>query len=245
MKRFAILFGIILALGSVAPLQAAGAPSSVPNAGILPANGTAYGRSYGAWSGAWWQYVLAQPTASNPLLDSTGAGCGSGQSGPVFFLTGAFGSGAVTRDDCIVGRGKALFFPLLNGFDVHVPGDGLDTAQQVWDDLHVTIGFGPFFELHATIDGVPVKGLDPATTPYRTCAGPVSGCAASFSVTFPEDNLFGVPAGTYAPAVADGFYLLLAPLSPGPHTVTFGGSGTFGGSAFSQDITYLLVVSAS
>ena len=34
------------------------------------------------------------------------------------------------------------------------------------------------------------------------------------------DNLFGLPAGTYAPAVADGFYLLLPPLPPGAHTIT-------------------------
>ena len=60
-----------------------------------------------------------------------------------------------------------------------------------------------------------------------------------FSLLLPDDNLFGLPAGAYAPAVADGYYLLLAPLPPGPHTITFGGTD---GTGFSQDITYHITV---
>jgi hypothetical protein len=44
--------------------------------------------------------------------------------------------------------------------------------------------------------------------------------------------------------VADGAYLLVAPLPPGQHTIRFGGTGFFGGD-FSQDITYHLTVSAT
>jgi hypothetical protein len=92
---------------------------------------------------------------------------------------------------------------------------------------------------------VAVSNLDPAaSTPYRACAGPVSRCSApSFSVTLPDGNLFGLAAGTYKPAVADGAYLLLAPLTPGVHTITFGGTGSLGGKPFSQKITYNLHVS--
>jgi hypothetical protein len=66
-------------------------------------------------------------------------------------------------------------------------------------------------------------------------------------LTFPANNIFSfigvpLPAGTYAPAVADGFYLLLAPLPPGAHTIRFGGQGLFNGGGFSQDITYHLAV---
>jgi hypothetical protein len=61
---------------------------------------------------------------------------------------------------------------------------------------------------------------------------------------FVADNFFGIPAGTYAPAVADGVYLLLAPLTPGPHTISFGGTAFSFGSSFSQDITYHLTVSS-
>src|SRR5215813_7556411 len=208
---------------------------SNPNPGILPPVGAAFGRTYGAWSAAWWQYVLLQPASSNPLTDPTGANCRTGQSGPVFFLVGTNGSGSAIRTACTVQPGKALFFPLVNAFDVHVPGDGLDTPQLIWNDLHNMVGFGPFSELHASIDGRAVSdlNLDLSKDIYRACAGPMAGCAAPFSLTFPADNFFGLTAGTYAPAVDDGVYLLVAPLTSGLHTISFGGTGVFGGKPFS------------
>lgn len=251
--RMSLALSLIAALLLALPMHGARADGN-PNPGILPPNSHAYGKTYGGWSAAWWQYVEAQPTSSNPLNDPTGASCGVDQSGPVFFLVGANGSGAATRDDCTVPAGKALFFPLVNSFDVHVACtpqtasvcDSNDTPQKIWDDLEITNGVS-ISALHASIDGVPVSNLDPASTPYRACAGPVARCSApSFSLTFPADNFFapGLPAGTYGPAVADGVYLLLAPLTPGVYTITFGGTGFSFGSQFSQDITYHLVVSA-
>src|SRR3954468_6173405 len=222
--------------GGAAPASAASAdPRVIPNVA----------KAYDVLSVAWWKYVLAQPVASNPLTDDTGARCAIAQAGPVFFIGGDFnGNNApITRDQCRVPAGRALFFPLVNVVDAHVPGlDTQDTAQAIWDDLQITAGFR-VTSLHASVDGVPIGNLDPATSPYRGCAGPVPACApTSFSVRLPAGNLFGIDAGTYAPAVADGFYLLLAPLRPGLHTVTFGGEGQDLGSDFSQDITYRLLV---
>jgi hypothetical protein len=200
-------------------------------------------RLYDHLSVAWWQYVLAQPAAANPLFDETGAGCRTGQSGLVFVLVGTTG-GTATRDQCTVPAGRLLFFPLVNAFDVHVAGDGLDTPELVWKDFTTdNLGFR-VDSMHASVDGVPVRNLDPASSPFRGCAGPASlapGCARPFTLTFPAENLFDLPAGRYAPTVADGFYLLLAPLRPGPHTITFGGSGNLGGP-FTTDTTYHLRV---
>lgn len=136
---------------------------------------------------------------------------------------------------------KVLFFPLMNAFDVHTPGDGLDTPAKIYEDF---LSFGFHSDtLRASVDGVPISGLDPNTTSFRACAAPVTGCVPRwFSLTFPADNLFGLPPGTYKPAVQDGYYLLLAPLSPGLHTIEFGGTGTFAGAAADQDITYRLRV---
>jgi hypothetical protein len=52
-------------------------------------------------------------------------------------------------------------------------------------------------------------------------------------------------ASTYTPAVADGAYLMLTPLTPGAHMITFGGTESLnGGPPFMQDITYNLIVSS-
>lgn len=200
----------------------------------------AFGKLYDALSVAWWKYALEQPEASSPLLDETGERCAEGQSGPVFFLVGAAGTAERTRDECTVPAGKLLFFPLVNAFDVHVPPDGLDTPELVWDDFLVTLGFR-VDTIYARVDGVPIRNLDVPTSPYRGCAAPVPGCVRPFSLDLPAGNIFQLPAGRYAPAVADGFYLLLAPLRPGRHTIEFGGTGYLGG-AFAQDITYHLRV---
>jgi hypothetical protein len=163
---------------------------------ITPDNAQAVtGMTYGEWSAVWWQYVLSPPVSdpNNPLLDPTGAGCAVAQSrsSPVFFLVGTAGTGAVTRDECTVPAGKVRFFPLVNAFDVHVPGDGLDTPELVRQDLLAL--FGPTTELHASIDGVPV-GVD--LFAFDACAGGDPDCASAFSLTLPGNNPFvGSPAG--------------------------------------------------
>ena len=60
----------------------------------------------------WWRWALAQPRASNPVADSTGASCTVGQEGAVWFLAGTPG-GSATRA-CAVPSQRALFFPVLN-----------------------------------------------------------------------------------------------------------------------------------
>ena len=234
--RFLAAMVVVVALG--APATAASPPTKSHMMRVVPP----VGPLYDVLSAAWWKYAVAQPVASNPLADTTsGAGCRVGQSGPVFFLVGAFGPGTAVRDDCVVPANKFLFFPLLNVIDVHVPGDGLDTPELVWADL-LSFGFRAD-TLHARVDGVRVRNLRPSKTPYTGCAGPVKGCfPRSFSIVLPVENVFGIPAGKYSPAVADGFYLLLPPLKPGSHTITFGGTGTFANQDLTQDITYRLRV---
>jgi hypothetical protein len=250
--RTGLAISFIAALALAVPVHSAQAASMSALSIVPPATAqTVTGNTYGAWSAAWWRYVALQPAATNPVVDTKGVNCGVGQlsTSPVFFLVGSFGSDPVTRT-CTVPAGKALFFPLINTADVHTPGDSTPTDQLLWNEMEVTRGFS-ISDLHASIDGVPVSNLNPAAltpspaarTPYRTCAGPVSRCSApAFSLTLPQDNVFGLPEGTYGPAVADGVYLMLAPLSAGRHTITFGGTGS---SGFSQDITYNLVVSSS
>jgi hypothetical protein len=229
LMRNAAALGVVVALAI--PSAVAAAPAVTP----VPPTGTTYNNL----AVAWWQYALGQPSPTNPLADTTGANCATGQSGPVFFLVGALGSASVTRD-CTVSGGKRLFFPLVNAFDVHVPGDKLDTEKKLYEDFQ-SFGFRAD-TLFASVDGAAVANLAPASTPFRACAAPVAGCTpSSFSLALPDDNLFGLPAGTYAPAVQDGFYLLFDALKPGRHTIKFGGTGNFGG-AFSQDITYRLLV---
>src|SRR6266487_995127 len=123
MKQFFKLLGCS-ALIVVGLLAASGqAADSI----VLSPDTKHYGKTYDEWSAAWWQWALAIPVhappfsdhINHPLVDLTGAKCGVGQSGPVWFLGGAFfqagmpALSTIVRNDCSVPSSKALFFPIL------------------------------------------------------------------------------------------------------------------------------------
>jgi len=218
--RFVASVAIALVL---APAASAGAVPFNPR--VLPPVAHPFGKTYGEWSASWWQWALAGIADENPVLDPTGANCGFGQSGRVWFLAGTFG-GAAERD-CTVPIGKALFFPVVNtAFIATEPGE---TAELAHETVGAEIDAVDTSLLFATVDGVSVTGLANYRAPSPT-----------FSVTFAEDNVFGLPPGVYGPAAADGFYLMLAPLQRGPHTLHFGGEL---GDGTPVDVTYHLNIS--
>lgn len=81
--------------------------------------------------------------------------------------------------------------------------------------------------LSCELDGSPLP-IGPANLEQST----------PFSLFLRADNILGVPAGVYFPAVDSGYYVLLTPLSSGIHTFHFVGSLT----GFSLDVTYFLTV---
>ncbi len=225
MKRFLILGALLMSV-IVLSLAMSAAHAGNPNPGIRPSHSTPYGMSYGKWAAYWWQWVLGIPNATNPILDTTGAYCGVGQSGPVWFLAGNFG-GATEREYIGVPTGKALFIPLITWISV-VPFEGADEAEAralanfVMD--HVT-------DLYCTVDGVAVQN------PYAYRAeSPVFAVDAADALMYPP--------GHYDTAVTDGYWLMLTPLPPGQHTINFGATVDIPdwSFTFSLDVTYHLTV---
>ena len=78
---------LLVALGFVLPVNMAFAKAPI----FYPPTSKVFGYKFTEWSAQWWQYVLSFPESQNPLLDTTGAECGIGQSGPVWFLMGSLG----------------------------------------------------------------------------------------------------------------------------------------------------------
>lgn len=219
-----------------------------PNPRVIPIHARAHGKSYGDWGAAWWRWALGIAAAVNPVTDTTGEHCDEGQSGSVWNLAGSFGSNE-TRS-CTVPTGKTIFIPLLNyvfwtpedldfANSIGVPGA---TTEEIFRNMangflaHVT-------SLSCTVDGVSLNDLlgyraasSPGTTPLML--GPNNVLAD-----------FGYPDGLREESVSDGFWLLLAPLSRGHHTITFSSAlsctptGCFGQEfSFGLTITYHLTV---
>jgi hypothetical protein len=179
---------------------------------VFPIHSRPYGKSYGQWATAWWQWVLGIPAANNPLLDSTGAFAGVGQHGPVWFLGASLG-GSEERTFTIP-AGKGLFLPVTPWIFGSIAGDCGASNPGVTCDVPTLRSAAAAVAtsvqtMEVSIDGEPVDHL----RNYRALS------PDSFSVTLPDGNFIGLPAGTYGPQVADGYWLMLAPLEPGTHTI--------------------------
>jgi len=233
-----ITVAFVVALGLTAPisLPPARAQGNYNNPGILTPNSHPFGRTYGEWSANWWQFVFSIPKDDNPLLHDDK--CEVGQSGKVWYLTGKFCLGAgcppvlnVVRS-CTIPSGTALFFPIANNEFDNLGADPPLTLEQLREAARKAQD--GVQTMTAEIDGRPVNGLDPAiSSPYRVVS-PV------FDYSIPENSIydaFGLdfPPQTVSGAVADGVFLMLAPLSVGSHVIHF--TASFG-EGFGFDITY-------
>ena len=222
----ALAFVLVVLTGRVASAQS---HAAAHNPGVIPIEGRFAGLTYGEWSARWWQWYWATATVDSPSLDPTGALAGEGQSGPVWFLTWPLVDPTATRE-ITVPVGKALLFPATNHdslFDLPptaTPEQRRQAALSIFDWIVST---------SADVDGRPIENL----TSYRAVS-------PEYSVELPPDNIFGAPAGTYGPTFSAGYYVLLAPLSRGLHTVHFAFSFYWppANQVLSLDTTYIVNV---
>jgi hypothetical protein len=215
----------------------------VPTNGIFAATATLYGKTSAEYSASWWQWVFSLPTTNNPILDT--APISTGQNGKVWYLCGNFSGNPEVRSGNVP-EGTSLFFPIINAEVDNTDCPAPDTNSVAVLREEAGANQDQATNMSCTIDGAAVSGLDNGlTTAYRVQA-PV------FTYTVPGSNnmleYFGydcytsnAPIAIKADAVADGVYLMLAPLSVGPHTIHF--HGEIGSpSTFTEDITYNLTV---
>jgi hypothetical protein len=239
-KSLAVLFaGILLLLGVFGP-SVASADNLNPQ--VAPIQSQPYGQTYGQWSARWWQFAVQQTS-----LDFCAPGT---PQSPVTFLAGTAGPPVTTP--CTIPTGQSVMFPLFNvewsvaeaqlqqgstGQSCFVPGvpSGTDYAALL---ACATAGADHATRagavLAADVDGTKLQNL----THYRAVSPP-----PPFDVTAVDRNPFGIPARP-TQAVADGFWIILTPLSAGTHTIHFSATVPFPelGFTFVLDQTYRLTV---
>lgn len=218
LKRSLVILSILLGIGTQAPAEN-------PNPGVFPPESRPFGATYNEWTARWWEFMVSIPAPSNPILDTTGADCGIGQSGPVWFLGGA-GAEGISRQ-CMIPVGKAILFPVINAecstAEFIAGVNGPDLAPCARDLINLVDS------LSASVDGVPLRDL----SIYRFQSPQFTFVIPPNTPPNPPDVLsvldFGnpptalLPAGP-SPSVSDGFWIMLAPLSVGTHTITFHGT---------------------
>jgi len=212
---------------------------------VIPPSDLPYGLSYEEWSAKWWQWYMG--LATNQIENVGSPDICSGPGCHVRFLYGAPGTTTATRH-VVIGPDTSLFFPILgfiadntacpvSDFGTYTDAQLAAELTGAWSEVSVTT---------CTIDGVAVGGLvNPVTSIYNIVSPPFSYTIAKkdsiISLVEGEDC---IPGGmTIYPAVAEGAYLMLAPLKPGKHTIAFVGIyGPVSAPNLKLDITYDVIV---
>jgi hypothetical protein len=198
-----------------------------PSPTILDPQSCVDGATIAAWTGRWWTWGLQAPAAGNPLTDTTGADANVNNGGPVFFIAGTFSPPNTADRTFDVPAGKPVLLPMINFFDVEgqgiAPSPGVDTshgeaALRASMKALIAADLANVTSLHAEIDGVAVK--NPYF--YKEISGFFSmGKAQPGSLL----DSIGVPAGTpTCTTISGGYWLMIEGLTPGEHTLTFGGT---------------------
>jgi hypothetical protein len=219
--KTAVGFGLFVAL-AVAPVLAQHAAPDVapaPEASVAR-DAKVDGASLGEWTARWWRWALSRPIA--PFLDPDGRFCDMGQAGPVWYLAGTSGSFNVQRE-CVVPAGKHLLVPLINM--VHMEADGAHPRACGEMQAAAAVNNDHLASAVVLLDGQPL----PDAAHYR----------------LRSDDCFVLDHDEYGDihAAADGYWMMLKPLSPGRHTLTIGANYGAPGESYGrmlQNFEYVL-----
>ncbi len=213
------LTGLML-LGIAASSSAGPAPAEV-----LPPSSLPYGYSYQEWSAKFWQWTLGQSTKHLESLGETGI-CDGPASRVRFLGPSLIGGDAihVVTNHITVPRETPLFFAVfalwLDNGNCPLSDFTTFTADQLaaFDEQSLSA----VTVTSCTIDGVAVAGMEvPTNSVYHVLSPPFTYTTAE------KDNILAGELGATCvpgdlsiyPAVGDGVYLMLAPLSPGKHII--------------------------
>jgi hypothetical protein len=210
---------LCVACATLAP--AAG--KSATTAGVIPPQARYRGMSYAEWAAAWSEWFVGFPLDQSPAVDPD-YDVRNRQSGNVWFLASPFGS---SEKHITIRTGVSLFFGLLSAEASNLEAEPFFGATEQQQREAAAFLADHIGDLSASVDGVEVGNLQD----YRVSS-------PQYDFTAPSPWVFGDVGGT-GTAVVDGYFLMLAPLSRGEHTLHIAGAFHFStdeGDPFDLDL---------
>ncbi len=183
--------------------------ATVVSPGDLRLNGT----SYAQWAATWWKWSQEMPLtnsagAIHPFYDTPHFDVAAFQNNDVWFLASPFGT---VQRGCQIPYGKSLFFPLFCAELSNIENDfyGATAFAQAEGAKYLADNA---VNLFCVIDGKPVANLADYRAP-----------SPQISISVPTPWIQGETGGI-GTSSGDGYFIFLAPLPPGEHTLHFGGA---------------------
>lgn len=204
---------------------------------ILDPGSTVAGKSIADWTAEWWTWIAQSPADQNPVYDPNGAWANQDNNGPVFFVAAA--DNATLTRNFTVPAGRPLLVPMLGHAWIGWPPD---TEAIVDPALDGAIANDDTSTLFAVIDGQPVANPEN----YFEKSDFFSAGIANAGTVVTETSYFGGSAPVGAdlyPSRAAGWWIMIDDLSPGAHTLQFGGAAKDG--SYAIDVTANITVGAA
>lgn len=203
-----------------------------------------YGKTYGEWAAAFWQWSLALPVEGHPFLPSPQDpyfDWSANQSGKVWFWSSP--DGPLTRIVTIP-EDKALFLTIrdVETSSLETVNSGFHGATEAEQRANTHWFADHIVDVFCVIDGTPVKDLQKFR--FQT---------PQFEFTAPTPWIFGGPeptdpnVGGTGTSVGEGYFLMLAPLPKGTHTIHYGGTFhfTLADDGFDADFPHDVTIKAT
>jgi hypothetical protein len=199
------------------------------NPGVFAIDARPFGQTYGQWSENWWRWAMTIVPNATGAFDT----CPNEPRGPVFFLIATSPNSTApngTQANCSIPASTAILFPTFN---VEWSAQEATAQGQATPGQTCFVTASPsgtsYAALYACARTAASQGVAGATlvanvdgralqslSDYRAHSTP-----PPFPFTAVSNNLFGLQP-TPTQAVADGFWIMLMPLTQGKHTVHFG-----------------------
>ena len=199
---------------------------------VLDPNGTYGGRTVAEWGAEWQKWIYEYPGPESLAFNTPGATCEMGQSmamgnggmdGPPFFLGiwdfSGPGGGTFTQA-CTVPMGRTILFQLFADWGDNIPGCTSGGTEQ--NCLSMSLPkLRKATALELEIDGKSYGSQVADFAPYLT------GCTHLFATipNTPGNHWLAYYGCTSSESVLEydawqtGYWIMLAPLAPGPHTI--------------------------
>lgn len=239
-----ILYAVLVATSCAALAATTAAADQFPDHGYNPnpalfeKAARPYGQDMATWAEKASQWVYAQPFERSPLFDPTGANCGVGQQGPVWYVARIAGPPVFSGTRrCTIPHQKAILLyigAVVNTYPCPDPGFHPAPGQSLYEFLAADAKF--FMDsvdlLEVSLDGRPLSDV----FSYRFVSDDLFSITGDPSLQQPFDPCI---TGSPQPAVVDGFFMMFKPLERGAHTIVVHGTNTFG---HDKTFTYYLTI---
>lgn len=190
---------------------------------------TIEGRNLPTLANEWWMWAYSMQQAQSPVRDLDGRHCGVNQAGPVWYLAGGFGSSKISRS-CTIPAQKHIFFPVINMLTYAPPGSAM-TCEQA--KAGAARNNNNYVQLRVSLNGSLLENPRRFRAASEACFDAYARVPAEFD------------APSVEPSATDGFWILLEPLPPGKHELSFQAFYTTQESSFGdmvQNISYELTI---